>query len=126
MLFMGDFNYPEIDWKHHTTPSEMNNPASVYMEAVRDCFLTQNATEPINCKADQKANMLGLIMTNKENVIDQIIYHSSVGQNHHSCLKFLFKYYQFGKYPKIEKLKFDKGDNNSMRGNVQSVDGNLS
>ena len=36
LIIVGDFNYPEIDWKTSTCNKPAENPASLFLEATRD------------------------------------------------------------------------------------------
>ena len=46
VMICGDFNYPEINWIEETTPASPTNPATVFMECLRDCFLYQHVKLP--------------------------------------------------------------------------------
>ena len=46
MLFVGDFNYPKIDWKHYSTTSSPNDLNVKFLECTRDCFFEQFISEP--------------------------------------------------------------------------------
>jgi len=38
-LLMGDFNYPDINWGLGTSPPDMRNPATRFLETLRDAYL---------------------------------------------------------------------------------------
>ena len=46
LLIMGDFNYSDINWRTETTPADVNNVATKFMECLRDCFLYQHVKDP--------------------------------------------------------------------------------
>ena len=51
-MIMGDFSYGEINWKNGTSPNELTNPATTFVETLRDLYLHQHITEPTHYRAD--------------------------------------------------------------------------
>jgi len=44
-----------------------------FLDCFRDSFLWQHVTQPTRFRGDQTANILDLIMTNEESMIDDIV-----------------------------------------------------
>jgi hypothetical protein len=65
-LIVGDFNHPEIDWAHESSPRDENHPSSLFMESVRDSFLYQHITKPTHFRSNQTPNNLDLVFTSEE------------------------------------------------------------
>ena len=42
LLVFEDLDHPSINWHDNTSPPDGNDPASLFMESVRDAFLTQH------------------------------------------------------------------------------------
>ena len=47
VLIVGDFNFPEIDWKTESCTAGTGHAAYRFLESARDAFLTQHQCEPI-------------------------------------------------------------------------------
>eukprot|EP00794_Sanderia_malayensis_P017108 gene17108-18831_t len=67
-----DFNYPEINWSVCTTPCSEDHRATTFFQCIKDCFLLQNVSFPTHHRADQSANILDLVFTNDETVIESV------------------------------------------------------
>ena len=66
VLIFGDLNHPSLNWRENTSPPDGNHPSTIFMEAVRESFLTQHVTEPTHYGGDNTQNTLDLIFTNRE------------------------------------------------------------
>ena len=64
MLIMGDFKYPEIDWKLQISHAAANHPSQDFITCYKDWFLYQHVTPPTHYRAQQNANILDMIITN--------------------------------------------------------------
>ena len=80
-LLMGDFNYPEISWDPIRMPEDDMQPATLFVECLRDAYIYQHVTSPTHSRAEQKANILDLLLTNEEL------------KSHHDCLVFKYRCY---------------------------------
>ena len=88
ILIVGDFNHPEINWTTESTPGNLNHSASLYMEAIMDSFLAQHVVKPTHYRGDQTANVLDLVFTNEQEMIDNIRHEAPVGKSRHPTLLF--------------------------------------
>ena len=78
ILGIGDFNYSEINWKAGTTPNAITNPATAFVETLRDLYLYQHITDPTHYRANQRPNTLDLVITNEEGILlARVIIHVS-------------------------------------------------
>ena len=64
---------PDIDWVHELSPPNPNSTSFIFMESLRDCFLTQHVMQPTHKRGDQQANILDLILTNEDNMIEDLV-----------------------------------------------------
>jgi hypothetical protein len=71
MLFVGDFNHPEIDWADESSPRDGNHPASLFLESVQDSFVT---TKPTHFSGKQTPNILDLVFISEESMIDEFCH----------------------------------------------------
>ena len=85
------------------------------MEAVRDSFLAQHVTEPTHFRGNDTPNKLVLIFTNESGMIDNLKYLPPIGKSHHCAAKLKFCCYTAVSNNSKVRLKYDKGDYDSMR-----------
>jgi len=81
VLIFGDFNYPGIDWDTQTSVASVNEQE--FLDYFRVSFLWQHVTQPTRFRGDQTANILELIMTNEERMIDDISCVDPIGKSDH-------------------------------------------
>jgi hypothetical protein len=91
ILIIGDFNYPEIDWENYNSRGDKTEYK--FVDTVQDCFLFQHINKPTRWKGTQKPNILDLILTNEEQMVNNIEYSSPLGKSDHCMLSFDFNCY---------------------------------
>jgi exonuclease III len=116
-IIMGDFNYRNINWSNWSTKTDsINNDDFRFLEGLRDNYLFQNIEEPTRARGTNKPSLLDLILTNQEDLINNIEYHSPVGKSDHSTITFqieeevvvskrmkTFYMYAYAKYEEMRK-----------------------
>ena len=115
VLIFGDLNNPSLNWRENTSPPDSNHPSTIFMEAVRESFLTQHVTEPTHYRGNNTPNTLGLIFTNEEDMIEKLKYLAPIGKSHHSLLNFNFCCYTKSTKSRVDKYRYDKGNDKEMR-----------
>ena len=93
ILVVGNFNYSKINWKAGTTPKAITNPATAFVETLGDLYLYQHITDPTHYRANQQPNTLDLVITNEEDMVDNVAQKAPVGKSHHTCITFDFMCY---------------------------------
>ena len=93
LLICGDFNHPEIDWLEETTPESTSNPASMFIECIRDCFLHQHIKKTTHIGKGEIGNTLGLVFTNEEGMVEDVKRNSPLGKSDHMIITFSFRAY---------------------------------
>ena len=121
VLITGDFNYPEINWKEESSPTNTDHPAAKFMEAVRDSFLIQHVMDPTHYRADQTPHVLDLVFSNGEEMIEEINHSAPLGKSHHHVLSFNFKAYCESTRT-TSRLNFSRGDYDRLRQLIAEVD----
>jgi len=121
---MGDFNYGEINWNNGTSPNALTNPATAFVETLRDLYLHQHITEPTHYRADQRPDTLHLVITNEEGMVDNLALNKPVGKPHNLCITFDFMCYTEMPAKKTPKFQYLKGDYVAMKQEAQSVSWN--
>jgi len=122
MLIMGDFNYPEIDWNLQMSHASENHPSQNFITCYKDWFLYQHVTQPTHYRAQQNANILDLIMTTEEDMVDSLHYGEPIGKSHHVVLDWTCNCYGHKSQSKSTKYFYDKGDFESMKNCFKSCD----
>ena len=92
LLICGDFNYANINWTSnigHTGDSH----AQQFVDKLNDLFLYQHVNEPTRYRLNQTPNILDLVITNEEHMINDILYQSGLGLSDHICLQFKYSCY---------------------------------
>jgi hypothetical protein len=86
LLIVGDFNAPEVDWSLESAPS--NSFGESLLKLIRDNSLIQHVDEATRWRANQKANILDLILTKYINAINNLEYLAPAGRSDHCVVKF--------------------------------------
>lgn len=91
------------------------------MEAVRDSFLIQHVNKPTHFRANQTPNVLDLVFTNEQAMIDTVRHEAPLGKSHHQTLFFNLKCYTQKKLMNASRFNFAKGDYDKLRECVAST-----
>ena len=81
-ILLGDFNLPQIRWSNYSTESGPVDFNTVFIEKVRDCFLTQHIQEVTRIRGDNAGSTLDLLFTIDEDIITD----SLLGRSDHACI----------------------------------------
>ena len=112
IMVMGDFNFPKIDWKNWLTKGD--KISENFVESIRDSYMFQHVTENTRMRENCEPSTLDLILTNDENMIEELNYTSPLGNSDHCSLEFILKCYCEEKSCKTERWNYFKGDYTSM------------
>ncbi|CAG2203305.1 unnamed protein product [Mytilus edulis] len=106
ILIMGDFNYPAIDWEIWNTKGEnVNSIENRFLESIQENFLFQHTTKPTRWRGTDTPHTLDLILTNEEEMINNLEYMSPLGKSDHCVLSFDYNcYINIKNKPRIAKL----------------------
>ena len=65
-MYVGGFNYKEIDWENNNTNVGPECLASKFLESVRDTYLyhNQHVKQATRYRGDNQPSLLDLILTN--------------------------------------------------------------
>ena len=110
-LILGDFNLPNIDWSTWSAPSDnINEHHNMFIECLRDNYLFQHVERPTRGRVNQKSNILDLILTNEEGMIEDLEHWSPLGKSDHCILKFKFNCYIDRPESTTKRYNYNKGD----------------
>ena len=120
LCIVGDFNFKEINWSTYTTNVNTPHQRSIFLEQVRDNFLTQHITKPTRFREGTTPTVLDLIFTNEEHMIENIEFLPGLGKSDHLILEF--------EYICFSERVFSKHVHrqNFFRGNYEAINTKLS
>ena len=75
-----------------------------FIENIRDNFLFQHITKPTRGRLGNKSNILDLIFTNEEGMIEDVTYENPLGKSDHAVL--LINHRCYTETTTYTKLKF--------------------
>ena len=82
----------------------------------------QHVREPTHHRGNQRANILDLVLSNEDNIIDEVKLSPPVGKSHHSVITFQIRcYYEAEQKPKTS-YKYDKGDYVKLNKHIDDLD----
>ena len=86
-------NFPKIDWKNWLTKGDKNSEN--FVESIRDSYryMFQHVMENTRMRENCEPSTLNLILTNDENMIEELNYTSPLGNSDHGSLEFILKCY---------------------------------
>ena len=86
LLILGDFNFKEIDWLNGRSKTLPSHPAYKFMSTCKNAFLIQNQTEPTRYREGQEASLLDLVLTNRDDIVNEISTEAGLGKSDHVML----------------------------------------
>ena len=121
LLMIGDFNYPEIDWDNHHTNQPENHRASLFIKTTQDLFLHQHTTENTRYREGQIPSLLDLVLTNEDDIIDNIQYLPPLGRSDHICMIIETNMIIKNETNNIPRYAYHKGNYAKMLQNLGSI-----
>ena len=86
LLIMGDFNFPEVNWNEEKSEARLEHPATQFFRATKDAFLLQHQKLPTRYREGQRTNVLDLVFTNRDDIINEIVTSAGIGKSDHFSL----------------------------------------
>ena len=120
-IILGDFNLRGINWVTETSNVNENHIDTKFLEAVRDNYLFQHVKQVTRTRENQQDSLLDLILTNEENMIDNIRYLPPLGKSDHLVIQFSLITYINRFRTQTEKLNFFKGNYDQLRTNLRNI-----
>ena len=116
LLIMGDMNFPGIDWSVQTSNGTLQEQH--FIENFREWFLWQHSVLPTRYRNQQKANILDLVMTNEERMVDVVNVNEPLGKSDHATLDWILRCYADDAQTRVKKYLYDKGDFDAIRESI--------
>ena len=121
-MICGDCNHPSIAWGGDESGG--NVATREFFHGMRDCFLHQNVNKPTHHYINHQANILDLVFTNQEGMVNNIEHAVPLGKSHHDILTFNFTCYATREKQYKTTYLYDKADFDSMRKHISEHDWN--
>ena len=85
------------DWDNEYAPSRQKHLLD-FIEDLQDCYLFQHITEPTRYRDNERSNILDLILSRDECMLQDLSYHLPTGESDHVCLTFNLLHIQHKDY----------------------------
>ena len=118
LMIFGDFNFPNINWETATGKSQESNE---FIMCMKDNYLVQHVSKPTRSRIGQEANILDLILTTDERLVDYIDYSAPLGASDHCILNFKLNCGRPAKDKRTSRRNFFKADYNAIRDDLRAV-----
>ena len=86
LMICGDFNLPMIDWTSHQSRDAENSLSHCFLEIVEDQNWFQHVENSTRFRGSQNS-CLDLILTNEENMVNDVQELPPLGKSDHVCQK---------------------------------------
>ena len=124
LLIMGDFNYPGIDWELLNARGGSGSRESIFLESIMNTYLHQHVMSPTRCRGKDNPSILDLILTNEEQMINQLKYESPLGKSDHCTLTFNYKCYSELHTKVVNRRLYDHGNYTEFANDLRNIDWN--
>ena len=117
LIILGDFNLPRIDWANNHTIQ--NSYEEEFLGCLMDNYLHQHVSEPTRSRSRQRENVLDLVITKDEDLINNLNLMSPLGKSDHLVLRVIVNEpTTYHATCQEKKFKFYEGDYDSMKDKI--------
>ena len=92
------------------------------IQALNDCFLVQHVLQPTRYSEGEASNILDLVLTNEEGMINEIDYLAGLGNSDHVVLRFEVACYSYIKETDVPRYDFRRADFSLLNSKLQDTD----
>ena len=114
LMVLGDFNYPRIKWVHYSTNYCISDSNYKFLETNRDCFFQRYVKSSTRGRNSDNPSLLDLVLSNNDDLFDNVSLLSPFGKSDHSTLEVLVNYSSNNSTDKFY-LDYKNTDFDSMR-----------
>jgi len=122
LVIAGDFNYPEIDWEQATSCANDAHPSHLFLRCVHENLLYQHVFKPTRYRPGELPNILDLVLTNEDGMVENIEYLPGIGHSDHIRLQFETRLYSERKDNPTPRLSLYRGDYVNMAADLSGID----
>ena len=121
LLITGDFNYRNINWINDIILSDSvcNN---LFLDTIHDYLLCRHVTEPTQYRFDTDPHILDLVLTNEEEMVDNMTYLHGLGKSDHTCILFDILCYTKKQNKSFEAFDFKKANFDELINKLEAID----
>ena len=119
---MGDYNYPRIDWHEQLVRTPVVDTSEEFLALIQDLFLSQAVLSPTHYRGEQTANVLDLVFTEGDDIIETLQHSEPVGRSHHEVLTWTIACRRSRPPTRTIKYCYDRGDYLEMRRELLGVE----
>ena len=112
-VIIGDFNYPGIRWTAGTSDAK----SRAFYEELEDNFFIQHVDEPTH----KSGNILDLILSKDENIIDNVEHEGRLGKSDHEMLMVTMRLETIEAVVPTNSRDYDRGNFVEMRKEMKAV-----
>ena len=102
--------------------SSIESEEAIFLEVIRDTYFYQHILQPTRYRESQQANILDLVFTNEEHMIDNITILPGLGKSDHCTITFDFSCYIQTSQTDSQKLNYFKGDYVALNESLKDCD----
>ena len=120
LLICGDFNYPEINWESEFV-IEQSPTIGQFIDTIQELHLCQHVVQPTRYRLGHDPSLLDLILTNEDDLIQELDHKPGLGESDHECL-----YFNINCYKNITKKgptlpNYYKADYNKIQDRLKDI-----
>ena len=122
LLVAGDFNLPQINWETNFCSAPESHHAHKFLAAAQECLLFQHVMRPTRFRDADTPNVLDLVLTNEEGMLNQLQYCPGLGKSDHVVLTFELACYTTQSVGELRWLNFHRADFKELNRRVNVTD----
>ena len=120
VVILGDFNIPEVNWDSNSVTGS-SKFAQTFIDLLDDSYLYQSITKPTRVRSGQQANVLDLLITDQESIVEFWELNAPIGKSDHLTLDFSLSVHPVTTKPSPRYAYF-KGSYDEMRNYAREND----
>jgi len=114
-IFVGDFNFSHINWDSLQSTRCSCVSCNKFVGTVQKNFLLQHVQTVTRARGSDTPHLLDLVITDTQDIIQDIKTHSPLGKSDHAVLRIACKLDTHIKVNCTGKMNYGKGDYESLR-----------
>ena len=121
LILVGDYNYPKIIWDEEGNGTTQDRTSQEFLENIRNAYLTQHITEPTRYRQGQKENILDLVFTLREEIIEDIKLLPPIGKSDHCSMIFNVLGEDTGQKDTKTVYNYHKANYEGMKNDIKNI-----
>ena len=107
---------------NYQSKASENHPSTVFVNTIKSTYLHQHINFPTHFRGKQTANILDLILTNEENIIEEIRSTEPIGNSHHITIMCNIRCYKDEEMNENKAtFKWETGDYTSFNQYIEEI-----